>query len=217
MSEIITIDGPAGSGKSTIARLLAGTLGFLYLDTGAMYRAVALAAREQGLEIGDAAGLGALCKSLPLRFAGDEDPPGIYLAERDISMAIRSPEMDLLSSSISAVKEVRMAMKDLQRSMADGVDIVAEGRDMGTVVFPEAGHKFFLTASPKVRAGRRYSERKERGETVSMEVVEEEIRKRDHQDQTRALAPLKPAQDAEVIDTANLTPQGVLERILSRL
>jgi cytidylate kinase len=217
LTEVITIDGPAGSGKSTVARLLARKLGFLYLDTGAMYRAVALAAREQGLDTGDPAGLGTLCSSLPLSFKGDEDPPRVYLAEKDITTAIRSPEMDLLSSSISAVREVRTAMKELQRAMAQGADIVAEGRDMGTVVFSDARHKFFLTASPEVRAARRYRERTERGESVSMDVVEAEIRKRDHQDQTRVLAPLKPARDAEVIDTSDLTPEGVLEGILGSL
>jgi len=125
--------------------------------------------------------------------------------------------MDMLSSKVSSVKEVREAMVGLQRKMAEGVKLVAEGRDMGTVVFPKARHKFFLTASPEIRAQRRFRERLERGESISKSLVEEELRQRDSQDQTRSLAPLKPANDAIVIDSTALTPQEVIEKILSYL
>jgi cytidylate kinase len=217
MNKVITIDGPAGSGKSTISRILAKKINYLYLDTGAMYRAVAFAANRKGLDLSDGKKLGELCRSLSLHFKADEDPPPLFLGKEDISVAIRSPEMDTFSSKVSTIKEVRDAMTDLQRKMAKEMNVVAEGRDMGTVVFPEAEYKFFLTAEPKVRALRRYSERLERGETVSIELVEAKLRERDRRDQTRSLAPLKPADDAKVIDSTPLTVEKVVEEMLSYL
>lgn len=217
MHGIITIDGPAGSGKSTISRLLAKKINFLYLDTGAMYRAVALAANREGIGLGNDERLGELCRSLDLYFETGEDAPRLFLNHEDISMAIRSPEIDIAASTVSAVKEVREAMTDLQRKMARGVNVVAEGRDMGTVVFPGAQYKFFLTASADARAERRFKERLLRGESVSSASVSVELRKRDHQDETRALAPLKPAADAIIIDSTGLSIELVLEKILSCL
>jgi cytidylate kinase len=217
MHNIITIDGPAGSGKSTISRLLAKEIRFLYLDTGAMYRAVALIANRKGVSLSNGDKLRDLCKGLTLSFKTDEDPPRLFIDNEDISKAIRRPEMDMLSSEVSLVKEVREAMVSLQRKMAEGVKLVAEGRDMGTVVFPKARYKFFLTASPEIRAQRRYLERAERGESISKSLVEEELRQRDSQDQKRSLAPLKPAKDAIVIDSTASTPQEVVEKILSYL
>lgn len=217
MHGIITIDGPAGSGKSTISRLLAKKINFLYLDTGAMYRAVALAANREGIGLGNDERLGELCRSLDLYFEAGEDAPRLFLNHEDISMAIRSPEIDIAASTVSAVKEVREAMTDLQRKMARGVNVVAEGRDMGTVVFPGAQYKFFLTASADARAERRFKERLLRGESVSSVSVSVELRKRDHQDETRALAPLKPAADAIIIDSTGLSIELVLEKILSCL
>ena len=215
MNSIITIDGPAGSGKSTISRLLAKKIGFLYLDTGAMYRAVALAANRRGIGLDDGKRLGDLCRTLDLHFNTDEDPPGLFLHGEDVSKAIRSPEMDMAASTVSAVKEVRAAMTELQRSMANGLNLVAEGRDMGTVVFPEAKHKFFLTASVQERAERRYRERVARRESVSRNSVEEELKKRDYQDETRTLSPLRPAEDAAIVDSTELTTEQVVDRILS--
>ena len=217
MSQVITIDGPAGSGKSTVSRLLAGKLKYFYLDTGAMYRAVALAATRKGIDLEDGKRLEVLCRSLDLCFVTDADSPRLMLDGEDISMAIRDPEMDILSSTVSAVREVREAMTALQRKMAKGVNIVAEGRDMGTVVFPEAQYKFFLTASEKIKAERRYRERQERGEIVTKELVEEGLKKRDHQDRTRSLAPLKPARGTEVIDSTRLKVEEVVEKILRHI
>ncbi len=217
MNEIITIDGPAGSGKSTISRLLAEKIGFIYLDTGAMYRAVALAANRRGVKLDDGMGLGELCRSLALRFDVAQDPPQLFLDDEDISQAIRHPDMDMAASTVSAVKEVRMAMTDLQRRMAKGVDLVAEGRDMGTVVFPGAEQKVFLTASVEERSERRYQERLKRGETISRRSVEEDLIKRDHQDETRELAPLKPAEDATLVDSTGLTIEQVVENIVACL
>ncbi len=214
---VITIDGPAGSGKSTISRILAKRINFLYLDTGAMYRAVALIAKRSGVSLSNGKELKALCRELDLRFKTDEDPQRLFSGNEDISRAIRSPEMDMLASKVSIVKEVREAMVSFQRKMAEGVKLVAEGRDMGTMVFPAARHKFFLTAAPEIRAQRRYRERMERGESISRSLVEEELRQRDRQDQTRTLAPLRPAKDAVVIDSTVLTPEEVIEKILGYL
>lgn len=217
MSTIITIDGPSGSGKSTVSRRLAQHLGFLYLDTGAMYRAMALAAGRRGVEGEEGETLGALCRSLDLRMAAEGSESRWILNGEDVSQAIRSPEMDMLSSRISAVREVREAMTKLQRRLAQGMDVVAEGRDMGTVVFPRATYKFFLTASPDVRAERRYHERLARGEDISREAVARDMAKRDRQDQSRDLAPLAPAADAVVIDSTDLPVDEVLQKILNHL
>ncbi|HDZ91183.1 MAG TPA: (d)CMP kinase [Deltaproteobacteria bacterium] len=217
MSEIITIDGPGGSGKSTIARMMAKNLGFVYLDTGAMYRAVALAAMRNKIPFDQGALLGDLCSAMNLQFKHVEDASRLLLNNEDISLAIRSPEMDIASSAVSAVKEVRIAMTDLQRRLAQNINVVAEGRDMGTVVFPNAKNKFFLTARPEVRAQRRYLERKGRGEDITFEEVERLLKKRDRQDESRNLAPLKPAEDAIIIDSSDLDLEEVIQLMLDNV
>ena len=217
MSNIITIDGPAGSGKSTVSRLLAKRLNAVYLDTGAMYRAVALAAKRRVIRLDNGGALKNLCSSLDLFFDSSVDPPRLFLDNEDVTLAIRSPEMDMAASDVSSVKEVREAMTGLQRKMAERSDVVAEGRDMGSVVFPLARHKFFITASAMARTERRYNERLARGESVSRDFVDSELRKRDHQDQGRVLAPLRPAEDAIIIDTTDLSIGQVLEKILSHI
>lgn len=209
-TNIVTIDGPGGSGKSTISRLLAQKLGYFYLDTGAMYRAVALQAGRTGTDPNDARALAVVCSQLNLHFEASGGVNRLFIGREDVSHEIRSPEMDLLSSRISAVKEVREAMTALQRRIAGNGGVVAEGRDMGTVVFPQAKHKFFLTASPGVRAERRYLERLARGETVLREEVEKELRQRDEQDSQRSIAPLLPAPDAVMIDTSEIQPQEII-------
>ena len=169
--DVITIDGPAGSGKSTISRLLAARIGYAYLDTGAMYRAVALAAKRKGFSLDNPVALKGLCENLSLRFVADQDPPRLFMENEDISERIRTPEMDMLSSSVSTVKEVREAMCALQRKLSRQVarGLVAEGRDMGTVVFPDARFKFLLTASLEERASRRHGELLARGKNSHFE------------------------------------------------
>lgn len=218
MNSIITIDGPAGAGKSTVSRLLAKELDYLYLDTGAMYRAVALQARREGIDFNDGGALMKMCRNIDIHFLSNhKGDNSIYMGEEDISSAIRTPDMDILASNISAVREVREAMTNLQRKIGLNGRLVAEGRDMGTVVFPKAKYKFFITASTKVRAERRYKERIQRGESVQLVDVEAELAKRDKQDQSRAIAPLQPADDAVIIDTSMSDIEQVIEKIHSIL
>jgi len=216
---VITIDGPAGSGKSTISRLLAAGIGYAYLDTGAMYRAIALAAKRETVSPENRSGLMRLCENLNLRFVPDQDPPRLLMGNEDITEKIRNPEMDMLSSSISTVKEVREAMCRLQREMACRVQkgLVAEGRDMGTVVFPKAKLKFLLTASLEERASRRHLELLARGKLIEKSEVMESLRERDHQDETRALAPLKRAHDAILLDSTGMSIKEVVESMLSHM
>jgi cytidylate kinase len=214
---VITIDGPAGAGKSTISLLLAKKLGYLYLDTGAMYRAVALNALRKGIDFNNSGALREMCRDIDINFRSIDGNYRVYVGAEDITDEIRRPEIDMLSSKISAIKEVRDAMTGLQRRIGSKGGIVAEGRDMGTVVFPDADHKFFLTASPEIRAARRHKERLGRSECISMEQVETELRKRDEQDKTRIIAPLRPAVDAIIIDTTALEIDGVVEKIAERI
>ena len=214
MKDVITIDGPAGSGKSTVARILAKKIGYTYLDTGAMYRAIALVVKEKNINLDNRKELKKVLESIDIKFLHNSDPPRIFLGDRDISKEIRTSEMDMLSSKVSAIKEVREAMKRLQRNMAEDFNLVAEGRDMGTVVFPKARIKFFLEASFDIRAERRYMERKIKDEKVSIDVIKEELMKRDMQDSSRALAPLRPAEDAVIIDTTHVPPEEVVNKML---
>ncbi len=209
----IVIDGPAGSGKSTISRLLADQLGLAYIDTGAMYRAVALMAHERGVDPGDDAGLARICDSIRLEFRGLR----LFMDGRDVSEAIRTPLMDQLSSAVSARPSVRKAMIGLQRRTAEGGGVVMEGRDIGTVVLPNAEAKFFLTADPRVRGVRRYRERIEKGESADLATVVTEIEKRDKSDSERELSPLKPADDAIIIDTTDLSIREVVEEIRKKI
>lgn len=215
MKTVITIDGPAGSGKSTLSRMLAEWLGCSFLDTGAMYRAVAFEARRRGLDFSKEQEVGALCRSLDLRLRMENGCQRVWLGDEDVSDRIRSPQMDELSSRISTIQSVRVAMTDLQRALARTGPVVAEGRDMGTVVFPDARIKFFLTASPVARASRRYKEFKEKGRNASLEQVEKEMFERDRQDSQRKVAPLQPASDALLIDSTDLTTEDVLEVMIA--
>jgi CMP/dCMP kinase len=214
---VITIDGPAGAGKSTVSRILAKSLNLLYLDTGAMYRAVALQAKRMNIPFSDGNALFKMCEKINIHFKANGDNSAIFIDNEDVSAQIRMPEMDMLSSSVSAVPEVRKAMTTLQRKIGERGGIVAEGRDMGTVVFPDAEYKFFVTASPEIRARRRFDERKARNEDIDINNVEADIRKRDDQDQSRKLAPLKPAEDAILIDTSELGIEGVIKAMIGHI
>jgi len=212
-NEIITIDGPAGAGKSTVSKMLARKLKFLYLDTGAMYRAVALQARKEGLDLRDEAALEDLCGRMEICFRESPGGQRVFCQGEDVTERIRDPEMGWMASTVSMVRAVRESMVDLQRKIAAGRRVVAEGRDTGTVVFPWARYKFFLQADARVRARRRYDELTAGGLTVSPEEIEREIRERDEQDSSRALAPLRPAEDARIIDSTGLSAEEVADRI----
>jgi cytidylate kinase len=217
MKHVIAIDGPTGSGKSTVSRLVAKRLNYAYLDTGAMYRAVALAIKRAGVGLQDEAAIATICNGLDIRFVPRGEATRVYLGHEDVSEAIRKPSMDMLASDASALEVVRKAMTGLQRKIASQGSLVAEGRDMGTVVFPDARHKFYLDASLEVRVDRRFKERQSKGEHISRDEVEEDLIKRDQQDMSRSLAPLKPAEDATIIDTTELTLSQVVEAILKEI
>lgn len=210
---VITIDGPAGTGKTTMARLLARELGMRYLNTGAMYRAFALHAIRAGID-SKAERLKELLDDFSLRIQDNKDTQRVILKGEDVTHLISDPSVERLASELSRLKEVRELITLLQRKEAEKGDLVAEGRDMGSVVFPHAQVKFFLTASPEVRAQRRWNERIERGESITYEEVLNELLARDEQDTKREIAPLKPALGAIVVDTTHLGIEEVLEILL---
>lgn len=203
---IVAIDGPAGAGKSTIARALARRLGFTYIDTGAMYRAIALWAMRVGVDLDDALKLEQLAREARIEFEGDSK---ILLNGEDVTSAIRDPEVSKGASKVSTAPGVRRAMRDEQRRIGTLNPVVMEGRDIGTVVFPDADVKIYLDADPAIRAGRRA---RETGAEVGH--IAREIAERDHRDRTRTEAPLTQAPDAEYIDSTELTPEQVEEAIL---
>jgi len=213
---VITIDGPAGAGKTTVSRGLADRLGYRYIDTGALYRGVALAAQNAGIPGDDDAGLEALCETLCLRFVRNEAGCRLYNGDEDIEGLIRTPEMSMRASAISARPVVRRFLLEVQRQFGREKGAVFEGRDMGTVVFPDADVKFFLEAPLAVRAQRRHRELTGRSEQT-LDAVLKDMQQRDYNDQTRDLAPLKPAADAIVIDSENLSPDKVVDRMLQEI
>ncbi len=212
----IAIDGPAGAGKSTLARALARELGYLYVDTGAIYRTVALRAREAGADPSDPEQVAPLLEDLDLRMDyGGDGVQRMYLSGRDVTETIRENEVSALASQVAALPAVREFLLDFQRKQAREHDVVMDGRDIGTVVLPQAGVKIFLTAAPEARARRRTAELLQRGQDADFDEILREIRQRDEQDENRPVAPLRQAEDAALLDTTNLDLKGSLEALLT--
>jgi cytidylate kinase len=213
MVRVVTIDGPSGSGKGTIARLLADRLGWHCLDSGALYRLVGVAADRAGVSFGDPAALAAVARDLDVEFAGDR----VLLGGEDVSTTIRTEQAGSLASRVAAVPAVRDALLDWQRGYAREPGLVADGRDMGTVVFPDAQVKVFLTASAEERAHRRHKQLLEKGLTANLPNLVAEIRERDERDRNRAVAPLKAPAAALEIESTALSIEEVLGRVLERV
>lgn len=212
----IAIDGPAGAGKSTLARALARELGYLYVDTGAIYRTVALRAREAGADPSDPEQVAPLLEDLDLRMDyGGDGVQRMYLSGRDVTEAIRENEVSALASKVAALPAVREFLLEFQRKQAREHNVVMDGRDIGTVVLPQAGVKIFLTAAPEARARRRTAELLQRGQDANFDEILREIRQRDEQDENRPVAPLRQAEDAALLDTTNLDLKGSLEALLT--
>jgi cytidylate kinase len=216
---VITIDGPSGSGKGTIAGILAKRLGWKLLDSGALYRLLAYAARNHGVDLSNEASLMVMAAHLDVQFiaAADGQPQRIVLEGDDVSKDIRNEQVGAGASLVAALPAVRDALLQRQRAFQEAPGLVADGRDMGTVVFPEAALKVFLTASAEERARRRYLQLKAAGNDVSLSSLLDEIRKRDERDTQRAVAPLKPAADAIQLDSTELSIEQVLQRIMSEV
>ena len=209
---VVAIDGPTGSGKSTVARRVADQLGYLYLDTGAMYRAVGLLATEAGVRLDDEAAVVPIAAAAGLRFGGDGR---LFAGDRDVSGLIRSLEMGTAASVVSVLPGVRRLLVERQRTLGSGADIVMEGRDIGTNVFPDAEVKVFLTARPEVRAERRAEELCAKGEEVDVDEVLEALIERDRRDSEREVAPLRKAADAVEVDTSALTLDEVVDAVVA--
>jgi cytidylate kinase len=210
LAPVIAIDGPAASGKGTVAQGVARALAFNYLDSGALYRLVALAALQKGLDLGDADALGALARALPAEF----DDARILLDGKPVQAEIRTEPVSAAASRVAVHAQVREALFERQRAFRSPPGLVAEGRDMGTVVFPDARLKVFLTASAEARAERRYKQLMEKGLSATIETLLREIQERDARDRSRASAPLAPAADAVVLDTTQLTVEQVVSQVL---
>lgn len=212
---VIAIDGPAGTGKSTVSKRLADRVGAHYLDTGAMYRAATLAVLDAGVDPGDVSGVAAVVSGADIELRpADDGGSRVYLDGVDVSGPIRGDEVTAAVSAVSAVPEVRTKMVALQRRHAENDFVVVEGRDIGTVVFPDAQVKIFLTASPEARAQRRHLQNRAAGRDSVLEAVLESVNRRDHLDSTRTVSPLRPAADATIVDTSDLTLDQVLDELV---
>ena len=207
----VAIDGPAGAGKSTLARRLAAELGYIYVDTGAMFRTIGLYALRAGKDPKDNEAVNALLPEISLKFAFIGGEQHIYLNGEDVSTAIRTEEVGMAASAVGANPEVRAFLLGMQRDMAKTQDVLMDGRDIGTVVLPDATVKIFLTASPEACATRRWKEYQQKGVEVSYEEVLADVRQRDYQDTHRAAAPLRQADDAQLLDTSEMNFEQSLE------
>lgn len=212
---VVTIDGPSGSGKGTLSVMLAKHLGFHLLDSGALYRLVALATMDKGIDMEDESAAAEIAAHLDVYFSVEGDKTCILLSGRDVSDAIRAESVGMNASVVAAYPRVRAALLERQRAFANEPGLVADGRDMGTTVFPLAQTKLFLTASAEARAERRYKQLVAKGEVVDMAALVKDIRERDERDSNRAVSPLKPADDAIFIDSTNMTIQQVFATMLA--
>jgi len=210
---VITVDGPSGAGKSTISKQIAARLSLIYIDTGAMYRSVAWAALKQGINLTDTTALDHLLSNIKIRFQADDDKNLVFCNNNDVTTEIRTPQIDQLASAISGIPLVRDALLPLQREAAQGCPAIIDGRDAGTVIFPEAELKIYLDADLKARARRRLKDQAGSSE-ISLQSVTQAIADRDAADSSRAQAPLRMADDAILIDSTNLTIEDVCEKIL---
>lgn len=214
LTPVIAIDGPSGAGKGTLSRLVANRLGYHLLDSGALYRLTALAAMNERVDIDDSEAVAKIARHLNVAFEADGTETRILLNDRDVSREIRTEAVSMNASKVAAYPPVREALLQRQRDFRKEPGLVADGRDMGTTVFPDARVKIFLTASPEARAERRYLQLLEKGEKVDVEALAEDIRRRDQQDSERSASPLKPAEDAHCLDSTDLSIDEVLEQIL---
>ena len=211
----IAIDGPAGAGKSTIAKKVAKELGYIYLDTGALYRAIAYYLLTNQIDIDNEESLTKACDRITIRIAYEQDAQQVYLNEENVTSYLRTEETGNMASKSSAKPQVRAALLDLQRNMAKEYDVVMDGRDIGTNVLPDAEVKIYLTASSKERAKRRYKELVGKGETADFDKIEADIIERDNRDMNRAIAPLKQAEDAVLVDSSDMSIAQVVDTILT--
>jgi len=214
---IVAIDGPAGAGKSTVAKRLAKELGYTYMDTGAMYRAFALKARREGIDLDNESALRASLAGTNVELMEKDGQPKVLLDGRDVTSDIRAPEMSQWASKISALKPVRERMVELQRALGTRGGVVVEGRDIGTVVFPGAEVKIFLTAGTQERGLRRFAELQAHGKDVTLEETLGEMKQRDRRDQERAVAPLRQAEDAVAVDSTGMSVDQVVEKIMKEI
>lgn len=211
----IAIDGPAGAGKSTAAKLISKELGFIYIDTGALYRSIGIAVLRKGLKTDDVNDVTAVLPEVSLTLEFVDGEQHVFLNGEDVSRDIRLPEASMAASNVSAIPEVRSFLLDMQKKFARENNCLMDGRDIGTVILPDAQLKIFLTASPEVRADRRFRELTEKGTPVEYETLLEEIKQRDYNDSHRDVAPLKPAEDAVIVDTSDMTFDEVTSKIIS--
>lgn len=211
---IVTIDGPAGSGKSTVSKVLARKLGYIYLDTGALYRALAYKALKTGIDLNDTNALSVLCSDTKIVLKNIKGQMKVYVDGEDVGESIRTEEVGLAASRISAFPVVRQSLLNLQRSVGVQGGVVAEGRDMASVVFPDADYKFYLDADIEERIRRRYKELSGRGNTSETQKIREDMLLRDKQDSERKLAPLKPTEDSMIVDSTNLSVTEVVDKII---
>ena len=213
----VAIDGPAAAGKSSIAKALAKKFGYIYVDTGALYRAVALFAVNAGIDTLDEENVARCLDSLSIELKYEDGNQKVIVNGEDVSERIRTPEMSMAASNVSKIKEVRSFLLDLQRNLAKTHNVIMDGRDIATVILPDARYKFFLTASPEVRAKRRFLEFKEKGIDTDYEALLKETKERDYNDSHRDIAPLKPHKDAVVVDSSDMTFEEVVKYMASRM